>query len=279
MHRELLRGSALVLALAALAPAASGETVTLREPPRDLVRLAAVELELGSTPEEALEASADCAREPLGERCDETTFENELPSERVLVAAFYLQRTEVTVAEYDRCVSVGACSRAGYASRPRFARPELPASFVTFDQARAYCRFRGLRLPTEAEYERAARGALRRRYPWGQLYNSRVANHGRLGLDPTDERDGFVELAPVGSFPSGRTPEGILDLAGNVAEWVEGTFRDDTGTPLSGVRVVRGGSYSDAAPWLRGAARLPARTELSAPFVGFRCARSAAPGL
>jgi formylglycine-generating enzyme required for sulfatase activity len=191
------------------------------------------------------------------------------------VPAFYLQRSEVTVRDYNRCVAVGACSRAGYAERPRFAKPNLPATFVTFDQAATYCRFRGMRLPTEAEFERAARGSTRRRYPWGQLYNSRVANHGRLGLDPSDDSDGFAELAPTGSFPAGRTPEGVLDLAGNAAEWVEGTYRHASGTALSGVRVLRGGSYKDAAPWLRSAARVPAERELAAPFADFRCARDA----
>jgi formylglycine-generating enzyme required for sulfatase activity len=239
-----------------------------------LVRLASVELEIGSTPIEVQEALADCAREALGDRCNETTFENELPTQRVRVAPFYMQRTEVTVQDYDRCVEVGACTTAGYAARPRYRLPNFPATFVTFDQATAYCRFRGLRLPTEAEFERAARGASRRRYPWGQLYNSRVANHGRLGLDPGDDSDGFAGLAPVGSFLPGRTPEGILDLAGNVAEWVEGTYRHASGVALSGVRVLRGGSYLSAAPWLRGAAREPREREFSGPYVGFRCARS-----
>jgi len=275
MSREGRSGGALSVALSLLATAASGETVTLRTPASEVVRLPALELDLGSTPAEVQEAVAECAREPLVERCSESSFENELPIQRVLVPAFYLQRREVTVKEYDRCVVVGACTRAGYAERPRYARPNLPATFVTFDQAATYCRFRGMRLPTEAEFERAARGASRRRYPWGQLYNSRVANHGRLGIDTGDDSDGFAEMAPVGSFPAGRTPEGVLDLAGNVAEWVEGTYRHPSGAALSGVRVLRGGSYRDAAPWLRSAARVPAERELAAPFAGFRCARNA----
>jgi len=268
-------GAVLGLALALLPGAASGETVmTLRAPGTELVRLPALELEIGSSPEEIEEAIADCAREPLGDQCNEGTFENELPRQQVRVEAFYLQRTEVTVKDYDRCVAVGVCTRAGYAERPRFAKPDLPATFVTFDQAATYCRFRGMRLPTEAEFERAARGASRRRYPWGQLYNSRVANHGRLGIDRGDDSDGFAELAPVGSFLDGRTPEGILDLSGNAAEWVEGTYRHGSGTAQSGVRILRGGSYLDAAPWLRSAARVPRDRELSAPYAGFRCARS-----
>jgi formylglycine-generating enzyme required for sulfatase activity len=160
---------------------------------------------------------------------------------------------------------------------------------VTWDDAQDFCRYRGGRLPSEAEFERAARGVERRTYPWGNLYNSRAANHGRLGWDPTDAGDGFAELSPVGSFPTGRTKDGFLDLAGNVAEWVsdrylpaysEATVKDPRGPsapPAGPERVVRGGHYSQAAPWLRGAARQRADPAARRPFLGFRCARSVAP--
>jgi formylglycine-generating enzyme required for sulfatase activity len=256
--------------------ALTGGLVTLREPATDFVRLTELELDIGSTLPEVLQAAADCAREPLAEQCGDNEFANEAPQRRVRVAPFFLSRSEVSVAEYDRCVHAGGCTAAGYVSAPRFQRPNLPASFVDFEQARAYCRFRGLRLPSEAEFERAARGAPRRRYPWGQLFNRRLANHGRLGLDRSDDVDGFSELAPVGSFPDGRTPEGILDLAGNVAEWSSGAYSETPGSPpITGLRVLRGGDYMSAAPWLRAAARVPERPERRAPFIGFRCARSA----
>ena len=107
---------------------------------------------------------------------------------------------------------------------------------ITFDDAKRYCAFRGGRLPTEAEFERAARGPARRAYPWGQNYNPKLSNHGRLGVDTTDPNDGFSELAPVGSFPDGATPEGILDLAGNAAEWTADAFerRLRPATPIRG---------------------------------------------
>jgi formylglycine-generating enzyme required for sulfatase activity len=162
-------------------------------------------------------------------------------------------------------------------------------TFVSWEDAQDFCRYRGGRLPSEAEFERAARGVERRVYPWGNLYNSRAANHGRLGWDPTDSSDGHAELAPVGSFPAGKTKDGFWDLAGNAAEWVGDRYlpaysdapgKDPRGpnAPVAGPdRVVRGGHYSQAAPWLRGAARQRADPAVRRPFLGFRCARSAAP--
>jgi formylglycine-generating enzyme required for sulfatase activity len=158
---------------------------------------------------------------------------------------------------------------------------------VTFEDAERYCKFVEARLPTEAEFERAARGVEARRYPWGNLYNAYVANHGRFSLAPTDDRDGFEEAAPVGAFPQGRTPVGFLDLGGNVAEWVSDRYaigysegdaidpQGPTSPPAGSERVLRGGSYTSAGPWLRGAARISAEPATRRPFIGFRCARSA----
>jgi formylglycine-generating enzyme required for sulfatase activity len=253
-----------------------------------MIRVPSSSFEMGSTPMEVLDAVTDCAREPLGSRCREEMFSDELPRHRVTLSSFWLDRMEVTVRDYARCVARRRCRAIPFASGgKRFDRPEYPASLVRHGDARAYCRQRGARLPTEAEWERSARGPHARRYPWGQLYNSRAANHGRLGLDRTDARDGFAELAPTGALPAGRSPEGFLDLAGNVAEWVADRYapsypaRDATdpkGPAVgagSGAFVVRGGSYESAAPWLRGASRSSAEPETRSPTLGFRCARRA----
>jgi sulfatase modifying factor 1 len=262
--------------------------LTLRAPASLMIRVPAGTFVMGSTSDDVLSAFIDCQHEPAGDRCESTQFNDEAPPHRVTLSAYWLDRTEVTVAEYGRCVGAGACRALplGEGAR-RFDHANYPASLVTWDEARAYCNFRGARLPTEAEFERAARGTTGRRYPWGTLYNSRASNHGRLDLQPTDDRDDFAELAPVGSFPAGRTSEGFLDLAGNVGEWVSDRYapqyedadvKDPQGPPMTGstpARVVRGGGYESPAPALRGAARQAEEPGMRRPWIGFRCARSA----
>ncbi len=247
--------------------------VRLRAQAPRAVYLRALELDLGSTESEVLSALLRCQREPLPDRCDEATFANEAPTHRQRIAAFWLARTEVTVAEYERCVVAGRCrSPSVEDGAARFQRLDYPVTQVSFEDASRYCAWRSGRLPTEAEFERAARGASRRAFPWGNSFNGRLANHGRLGIDVTDSSDGFVELAPVGSFPDGATPEGILDLAGNVEEWTTDPFSPSYGSPATAERVVRGGHFASAAPWLRAAARAGRAPDTRQPTLGFRCA-------
>lgn len=229
-------------------------------------------LELGSNEVEVLAALVRCKREPLPDRCDETTFANETPTHQESVGGFWMARTEVSVADYQRCVAAGRCKPPAFEGGGlRFQQPRFPVTLVTFDDAQRYCAFRGGRLPTEAEFERAARGPQRRAYPWGNAWHGKLANHGRSGVDTSDDTDGFAELAPVGSFPDGATPEGVLDLAGNVEEWTADRYAATYGTPPGSERVVRGGSYESAAPFLRGAARSGKPPETREPTLGFRC--------
>jgi formylglycine-generating enzyme required for sulfatase activity len=281
--------------------ALTGGIAVLRAPASIMVRVAASTFYMGSSDRDVLEATLECqrdgavaARPPTGRRawpgCREEVFAVEQPRHRVRLSAYWLDRTEVTVAAYARCVALRRCQPPPYAQgATRFDKPTYPVSLVTWMQAAEYCHYRGARLPTEAEFERAARGVVGRKYPWGNLYNSRASNHGRAGWARSDARDGFSELAPVASFPAGRTPDGLLDLAGNVAEWVNDTFAPgysaaavvDPQGPRAGSRglgvhakVVRGGNYRSPAPLLRGAARIPAEPSARTPGIGFRCARS-----
>lgn len=259
---------------------ASGKVIELASPLPGMVRIGAGHFVMGSSPDEVTAAVAACSLEPLGHRCDEYPFANEVGRRTLFLPAFYIDRTEVTVEAYGRCVDLGRCEAPGYEKgASRFARPNYPVTFVNYDDAVAYCRFRGARLPTEAEFERAARGERGRAFPWGELFNAHAVNHGRFALIPNDPSDGYAELAPVGAFPAGKTAEGVLDLAGNVAEWVADAYRQRYSDPQArfggAERVVRGGSFESAEPFLRGAARRGLDKNTVSSSLGFRCARSA----
>lgn len=244
-----------------------------------MVRLPTVSLRIGSDRDEVFGAAAHCNRDARTLACPPSTFADELDGPTVVVPSFWIDRREVSLGEYRHCVRQGHCSPLPYGRGAlRFERPDLPAVFVTWDDARRYCAFRGARLPSELEFERAARGARGRRYPWGDLFHAALASHGRWGVSRTDKRDGFEELAPVESFEAGATPEGVIQLAGNAAEWTSSRYApygepDPPGSHTD--RVVRGGHYLAAPAWLRGAARLHEPPGTRAAYLGFRCARSA----
>lgn len=264
-----------------------GAVLRLSSPLSPMVRIAAGSIRMGSDEPEVLAALADCVREPYGHRCSPTLFSNEMPRHVVHLSSFWIDRFEVRVIDYERCVSAGRCGeRPKSEATLRFDRGDFPVSRVTWHDAAAYCSFRGARLPTEAEFERAARGASGRRYPWGNLFNTWAVNGGRFGWDVTEAVDGFAELAPVGSYGAGVSAEGVFDLAGNVAEWTLDRYapayeaaeaRDPRGPGIgsSNLRVVRGGSYSNARFRLRGASRAFAEPNERRSTLGFRCARAA----
>ncbi|AKT39972.1 formylglycine-generating enzyme family protein [Chondromyces crocatus] len=287
---------------AAAAAETSEGVLALRTPGPDAVLIRAESFSMGSSEPEIGHAITLCKLEPGGHACVNElaeTFMNESSIHEVYLSDYWLDRTEVTVARYRQCVAAGACDSPPYASGgQRFDQPDFPVVLVTWFDASRFCAWAGGRLPTEAEWERAARGGRHggttpwqlgqnagRRYPWGNVYNPFHANHGQLALDTNlDAGDGALELAPVGTFPQGRTPDGIDDLAGNVEEWVADWYapeyppesaRNPRGPASGDERVVRGGSYVHGRPWLRTSARLHDLPSTRRTWRGFRCARDA----
>ena len=163
---------------------------------------------------------------------------DEMPREVREVAAFEIDRTEVTVAAYRACVEAGACTPPDVAEGcnwDREGRELHPVNCVDWEQAKAYCAFRDARLPTEWEWEKAARGSDGRRNPWGDApADCRVAVLDEGGGNGCGAGDTTFE---VGSRPAGATPEGVVDLIGNVWEWTS-TVREGGPSP-----AVRGGAW------------------------------------
>ncbi len=194
---------------------------------------------------------------------------DERPVRTVKLARFFIDRTEVTNAAYARCVAAGACRpRAPYRGTEE---ADQPAVGVSWEDARAHCRFAGKRLPTEAEWEKAARGVDGRRFPWGAKADCRRANFGNFaGSGPCPDNPGRPER--VGARASGQSPYGALDMGGNVWEWVEDAY---AGEPDA--RVLRGGGCCGYFTAPRTTERLRFPHAFRDSDIGFRCATSTPP--
>jgi len=190
--------------------------------------------------------------------------DDERPAEKKRLPAFKIDRTEVTRAMYARCVAARRCRKPPLDLK---SDPELPMTNVSWHEARAYCTYAGGRLPTEAEWEKAARGEDGREYPWGEEADCSRANWGNFeGEGPCASSNPGGPVA-VGGYPSGASPYGILDLAGNVWEWVEDKYDLDPGR-----RVVRGGSCCSYFVGPRAANRNAWDPQHRDGDLGFRCA-------
>lgn len=199
-----------------------------------------------------------------------------------LTRAYCIDRTEVTVADYERCAKSGAC----VSRKPSFAGDVLPMTNVSWHDARAACAYRGGRLPTEVEWEHAARGNDDRLYPWGSwhpdcpyadLWGETWGNCGTYGP------------SPVGNSPKGASPFGVVDMAGNVLEWVDDLWIGGSWSDVSEIdphradtkalkHGVRGGSWDyDVVHSLRLSDRDGYPSDLRDATLGFRCAYAPLP--
>jgi formylglycine-generating enzyme required for sulfatase activity len=201
--------------------------------------------------------------------------DDEQPVHTVMLDGFWIDQTEVTNAQYALCVAEGACRESAYAHDGSYNGENYPVVGVSWQDAANYCAWVGGRLPTEAEWEKAARGTDGRTYPWGNsAQDCYKANYGLcIGW----------RTAAVGSYPAGASPYGALDMLGNVWEWVADWYDADyysrspvhnpQGPDSGTLRVLRGRSFSRGARQaLRCAFRGELRPHLRQYNVGFRCA-------
>jgi formylglycine-generating enzyme required for sulfatase activity len=206
----------------------------------------------------------------------------EKPQHSVFLNGYWIDQTEVTQGMFKRCIASGTCPDVVHdlEQNPNYENPEYdshPAVYVTWDQARTYCERVGRRLPTEAEWEKAARGTDGRLYPWGETPPS--GNQALFDKAMNGTRD-------VGSYPDGMSPYGVLDMIGNVREWVfdiysEYYYGDEfaqfnpQGPEESedhNQRVLRGAGWTDAVHYTRAAMRFHHVPWSPGDNRGFRCA-------
>jgi eukaryotic-like serine/threonine-protein kinase len=233
-----------------------------------------------------------------------TSIENgraypEIPQFTLYLDGYWFDKYEVTNAQWAKCVDAGACkpsnlersfTREKYYGNPDF--DNYPVLYVDWFMAGEYCEWAGRRLPTEAEWEKAARGTDGRLYPWGnEEITGEYANFCdincpeiKLHANPNYD-DGYPDTAPVGSFPKGASPYGAMDMSGNVWEWTSTIVmpypydaadgrEDPDPTDVPGERVWRGGTWSNGTWWLRSSIRYRSVQTYWYGNLGFRCATS-----
>jgi iron(II)-dependent oxidoreductase len=241
--------------------------ILLATPLLAVFRIIPRELFLGPIPQIAPEETAlnSPLRPDVGEMvtipAGEFTMGSEKPGapqqRTVDLPSFQIDKYETTVAQYR----VFAEETGHPEPRGAFSddTADYPVANVTWEDAQAYCEWAGKRLPTEAEWEKAARGTEGFAYPWGDEWDSELAN---------TRESGIGGVKPVGSFPEGTSPYGVHDMAGNVWEWVE-----DWATSEQEAKVIRGGSWDAVNRWAQTFSRNVVLPSYTKDNLGFRCAR------
>jgi eukaryotic-like serine/threonine-protein kinase len=260
-----------------------------------MVLVPAGSFEMGGDIDQAL---AECQKLYIGGNCERTWFEDEEPIHNVMLDDYYIDKYEVTNSRYAECVNAGVCDQPDF--RDSYTRDsyfgdsrydQYPVIYMSWSNANTYCKWRGARLPTEAEWEKAARGIDGRLYPWGSKFIGELLNFcdKKCEFDYANKSydDGYSDTAPVGSYPDGASPYGALDMVGNVWEWVADWYDEDyyaysphenpIGPAAGEYRVVRGGSWCYSGYYAHSSFRGRREPDRAMYFNGFRCARDASP--
>lgn len=239
-----------------------------KEPPKDMLKVPKGEFIMGSN-----EVDREAKALQYGSR--RPWYANERPERKVSLDEFHIDRTEVTNRQYKEYVDAKGARPPAHWQGSTYPGniADHPVVFVTWHDAEGYCKWKGKRLPTEAEWEKAARGADGRNFPWGNEFENRK-------LNTMGEYGGTV---PVGTFPDGASPYGALEMAGNAQEWVSDWYQaypgNDYKDPDYGekMKVVRGGGWGGMGHYtlqvyVRTATRNMAPPDGVFDDVGFRCA-------
>ena len=200
------------------------------------------------------------------------------PEHVVYLDAYFIDKYEVTNEQFNKFVEQTGYRMGRCLNDSRFNRANQPVVGVTWDDAVAYAAWAGKRLPTEAEWEKAARGADRRLWPWGNKFDKAKCNVWESGAA------GLRETKPVGSFADGKSPYGCYDMAGNAWEWCADYYdqnyymvspsKNPTGPETGQQRVIRGGGLLYFSHYARCAARYRVPPYAQSPQIGFRCVKT-----
>jgi len=211
---------------------------------------------------------------------------SEKPVRTIYLGAYWIDKYEVPMAQFYAFVAATGHREprlAGYLAlasvdMATFVEPAKPVAGVSWEDAEAYCQWKGKRLPTEAEWEKAAKGEGQRKWSWGDNPDPLLAN-----LEGTE--DHFIGTAPVDSFQEGRSPYGVFNMTGNVMEWVNDWYderyyevmpsRNPPGPSIGDEKVIRGGSWHDSFRYAHTYSRFKMLPEYRDATIGFRCASSA----
>lgn len=255
----------------------------------NMIKIPAGEFIMGSSPAQIKEAFKLC--KSYFKICIPSWYGDEAPQHKVYLDAYLIDKHEVTLERYTACVKAGKCTepmKLEYCNWGRSDRVKHPINCLTWDEAKAFCEWDGKRLPTEAEWEKAARGTDGRIFPWGDQWNPANANYcdSSCGVTWRDENntDSYSMSAPVESFPKGASPYGVMDMAGNVLEWTADWYdekyysvsplRNPKGPASGKIHVIRGGSWMRAPSELRTASRGRHGPSSRHDVAGMRCAKS-----